>query len=120
MNALELIAKYGRKVKLLTLEQDEVSTDTPWRTDAPSVATSVEVDAAFVPASGASLSLVNQDLLARCEMVCLVAPMEGKSLERAHQLEDGVGQNATLWKVNWVQVLQPGNTVELYTYGVSR
>lgn len=118
--AQALIIDTGRLVtfeKLLAAAQDP---DKPWRgtgTDGPVVDESVDVFATFVPAQGGDMgSLVtDKELLKSVDQVCIVAGNEDQ-LEKYTTILDGSAR----YKVEWCQVLKPGDTVLLYVCGVCR
>lgn len=118
--ARRLIAGAGRTATFEHLSATPADANKPWKGPAaPTVATSKDAPAAFVPPSGSGLGkeLVSDELLARCEQVCLVAPSEDAyAFETATSIQDG----GVRWRVTWAYVLAPGPLPVLYALGVAR
>lgn len=117
--AQRLIAKRGRLVSLLELG-GSATTDKPWKGQELASVVTQQVDAVpavFLPASGSDIKSVIKDdaLLKRVSDVALVAPHE-QDLRGVTVLLD----RAERLRIEWVQVLEPGNTVCLYVFGVCR
>jgi len=118
--ALELIRDTGREItieKLLAAPQDE---DKPWRgvgTDGQTVEASVDTFGTFVPPSGTDLGQIvtDKELLKRVEQVVLV-PGNEEPIELYTSILDG----GSRWKIDWAQVLKPGDTIVLYAFGIKR
>lgn len=114
--ALELITEEGRQVTLNELSGTAVDNAKPWNGPAQQDAVNpVLTFAVFLPAHGADLGTVvtDKELLAKVDMVALVPPGV-TDLRNMKQMIDG---SRTL-KVEWIQVLQPADTVCLYVFGV--
>jgi hypothetical protein len=120
--AKELIAEYGRSVTVQHLSAGSATSDTPWKgAGTPTVDKSHRTMGAFLPLSGSNdlgKLVRDKELLKRCEQVVLI-PGTGKS---STDLGDFVRilDNATLWKIEWVKELKPGDTSLLYVMGVKR
>lgn len=117
---LELITDTGRAITIEKLSAEAQDEEKPWRgvgTDGPTVESSVDTVGTFVPASGMDLGQIVKDkeLLKRVEQVVLV-PGNEEPIELYTRIVDA----GDLWKVDWVQVLKPGDTVMLYAFGIKR
>ncbi len=118
-----LIDENGRLVTFNRRKQEAADPAKPWRGPGdPSAVPDAtnEVRAVFVgvnrstPALG--LEFVSEELLKRAEECCLVGPTASFDLATADELVDGT----THWKIEFVQVLKPGDTVLLYAVGLKR
>ncbi len=117
--ASRLIAKSGRLITLQKLSAG-ANASMPWRGAEAQVPTEpVTLFGAFLPASGSGLGTIvtNKDLLARVEQVALVAPtQDGTALEEMTLMQDG----GNTYRIDWVQVLKPGDQTCLYVFGVCK
>lgn len=116
--ATRLIAAKGRGVSLVRLSATAADPAKPWNgAGAPTEAARVDVRACFVPPSGADFGrgFITEDQLKRCDQVALVAPGSADYAQFS-AVEDDVMR----WKIEWVQVLKPGEAVLLYALGVKR
>lgn len=117
--ARRLIEGTGRVVTLETLSGTPADADRPWRGPAaPTVASSSQQRATFVPPSGADLGKgwIKDDLLQRCQQVCLTYPTADYDINNCTSIADG----GLRWRVDWVQALKPADTELLFAVGVSR
>lgn len=111
------IAKRGREVTLQTLSASSADASKPWKGQvAPVISAQVVTMAVFLDPKGLAIASVVKDveLLKRVNDVALVAPGD-VDLRNMTQLVDG-----KVLRIEWVQVLQPGDTVCLYVFGVMR
>lgn len=116
--AVRLIDKNGRAITLQTLSGAAADPNKPWLgAGAPTVSAAVDTKAVFLPASGNDLGkiITSKELLASVEQVALIAPHASLLEEMTVMLDDG-----KVWKVEWVQVLKPGDQICLYLFGVKR
>lgn len=117
--AQELIAEEGRAITLQTLGATPADATKPWRGPAaPTVTTDEDVIGVFLPISSMDdLGFIakDDDLLKRADQVLLVAPtmVDLRNMDR-------VLDKSVVWKVEWVKVLEPGDQVILYAFGVCR
>lgn len=115
----ELIEDSGRELIFQRLSSTAADASKPWQGAAtPTVVETVSaVPGVFVPASGSGLgrNLVSDELLKKVDQVVLVAG-------RAEDLEDFdlVVDADVKWRIEWAQVLRPGDLVVLYFFGVCR
>lgn len=109
------IAEYGRMTSFYSPQ--DVSGAQPWKNQQLSSLLTT-VPAVFVPASGDSLGedIVSEEMLRRVSEVCLVAPDDAADLRDCTEIKD----RSVTYAVEWVSVLQPGDTVLLYIFGVKR
>lgn len=118
--ATRLIKANGRLITLQKLSATPADATKPWNGPAaPTVAVQVtNVGAVFVPPGGSGLgrSVVDDELIKRCDQIALVAPVE-EGLETMSRILDTDGQT---WKIEWVQVLKPAAKTLLYVIGVKR
>lgn len=115
--AQRLIAKRGRAVTMRELSNASSDASKPWKgTGAPTVKVEVPTTAVFLDPKGSDIKSIvkDDDMLKRVTDVALVAP-NVVDLRNMTQLVDGKAM-----KIEWVQVLQPGDTVCLYVFGVTR
>lgn len=116
--AQRLIAARGRVVTMRQLGAAMSDPSKPWAgTGTPQVITDVNgVKAVFLPVSGSNLTSVvtDEELLKRVTDVALVAPHE-QDLSKMTTIVDGQEK-----RIEWVQVLKPGDTVCLYVFGMKR
>lgn len=121
--AQELIDENGRLVTFNRFKQEPADVAKPWR--GPGSPTTVpdatdEVRAVFVGVGRSTpefgLEFVSEALLKRAEECCLVGPTVGFDLQTADELVDGTVH----WKIEFVSVLTPGDTVLLYAVGLKR
>lgn len=113
----ELIEGTGRRVTFRKLPSTPANVNQPWK---PAAAAAVTVDsfATFVPASSAQemgLSVSDEELFRRAEQVCLVPPGAVDLLEYQEVLD-----SSKVWRIEWAEVLRPGDEVLLYILGVKR
>lgn len=114
-----LIDGTGRVVTFETLSGTPADAARPWRGPAaPTVASSAQQRATFVPAAGTDFGKdwMKDDLLQRCQQVCLTYPATGYDINDCTSIADG----GLRWRVDWVQVLKPADTELLFAVGVSR
>lgn len=114
-----LIANAGRVVTFEQLDDEAIDSSKPWR--GPGEPTALLVDdnpAVFVPPSGFDFGkeLVQDELLARCEQVCLTAPSTVLDLNNCTCVVDG----GVRWAVVWAQELKPADVSLLFAIGVKR
>lgn len=115
--AQELIEGTGRLVTFRNLPSTPANVNQPWKpaAGAPVLANSF---ATFVPASSAQemgLGVSDSELFRRAEQVCLVPPGAADLLSFQEVLDNG-----SVWRIEWIEVLRPGDTVLLYIMGVKR
>ncbi len=113
-----LISLHGRTVTLQQLDGLAADYSKPWKGPSePAVSGSLICKGVFVPAQGESFGreFVSDDLLNRCDEVLLVGP-QSQPLESVQQVVD----RGLVWKINWIHTLQPGETILVYAFGVSR
>lgn len=110
--ATRLIDKHGRTVGVYQIGS---TASGPFPT--PSESLLVQQKAVFVPASGSDLGLewIDEQMLKRVSQVCLMA---GSDVDC--QLATHIKDAASSFKVAWVQVLYPGDTLILYAFGLTR
>lgn len=118
--ALELITDTGRAITFEKLSGEPADEDKPWRgsgADGQVPESTVDTVGTFVPASGNDLGEIvrNKELLKAVDQVVLV-PGNEEPLEDYTTILD----KDERWKIEWVQVLRPGDTVVLYAVGVKR
>jgi hypothetical protein len=116
---IELIADTGRSVVFEQLAATPADAAKPWKGPAaPTVGASLTTLATFVPPSGTDFGngFVSQELLARADQVCLVAPDAAFDMALCTSITDA----GSRWRVEWVQTLKPGDTVLLHAVGVCR
>lgn len=117
--AQELITFEGRAITLQTLSATPVDAAKPWNgPTAPTVATDVDTFGVFLPVASASdmgFASVTDDMLKRASQLILVAPTATDMRDMTRVLDKTV-----VWTIEWVQVLEPGDQLILYAYGVSR
>lgn len=118
--AQRLIAKRGRFVVLLKLGASASDPAKPWNGagEPPVLRELTSIPAVFLSTSDSSISTVvtDVDLLKRATDVALIAPHDEFDLRDMTVLVD----RGARMKVEWVQVLEPGDGVCLYVFGVSR
>lgn len=113
--ANKLILSNGRLVKVQKLSAGATDSNKPWNgTGAAVVETEREVSAVFVD-SKLGKELVDDNLLKTVSQVALVAPTD-IDLSSATVIYDG----GMKYKVDFVQVLKPADTIVLYIFGVSK
>jgi len=116
--AQRLIDKNGRGITVQQLSATPADANKPWKgAGAPTVAAQATPKGVFVPASGNDLSSfgIDNELLKRVEQVVLIAADGTNAFDEFHRISDGV-----LFKIEWVRVLKPGDTVIIYAMGVKR
>jgi hypothetical protein len=115
----DMIDDTGRMVSFVRVVPTAASADKPWKKASLSTGNVIttRVAATFVPPSGSGLgrSFIREDLLKRCDQVCLVAP-NAVDFEGCQKIVDGTAS----WAVEWAQVLKPGDVVLLYAFGIKR
>lgn len=115
----QLIASTGRSVTFQRLSATPVDPLKPWNgPGTPTVTESVVTAATFVPPSVDSFgkAFLNEELLSRCEQVCLAAPNVSMVLSASTVILDA-GQR---WSIAWVYELKPGDIALLFAFGVKR
>lgn len=121
--AQALIDENGRLITFNRYKQAPADVAKPWR--GPGDPTTVpgatdEVRGVFVGVNrstpGMGLDFISEDVLKRAEQCCLVGPTVGYDLTTANEVVDG----GVHWKVEFVEVLKPGDTVLLYAVGLKR
>lgn len=117
--AQELIAEEGRAITVQQLGATPADNAKPWQGPAtPTVTTDADVFGVFLPVSSLQdlgFKSEDDDLIKRADQVILVPPTT-VDLRDMHQVLD----KSVVWKIEWVQVLEPGDQVILYAFGVSR
>lgn len=118
--AQRMIAKRGRTVSVQAFGKPDAAGATPWKATggtAPLLWSS-DQPAVALPVAGSNLSkiITNKDLLKSVSEVLLIAPADGVALAEATAVID----RGTKLTLEWVQVLEPGDTPCLYVYGVKR
>jgi hypothetical protein len=114
-----LIAFTGRSTTFQRLSATPADPLKPWLgAGTPTVAATATAFATFVPPAGADLGkeLINEEMLARCEQVCLVAPISGFDINTCNAIVEASAR----WAVQWVYELKPGDTSLLFAIGVKR
>ena len=113
----ELIAGTGRLVQFKKISAAVADATKPWKPSGAPVTQNAY--ATFVPVSSAQdlgLMIEDSELFRRASQVCLVAPDASVTLDTYNTLTDaGVD-----WRVEWVRVLKPGDTVLLLAFGVKQ
>jgi hypothetical protein len=113
----ELIAGTGRLVTFNKLSATVADATKPWKPSGTPL--SANAYATFVPLSSAQdlgLMIEDSELFRRASQVCLVAPDANVLLDTYNTITDaGVD-----WRVEWVRVLKPGDTVLLLAFGVKQ
>jgi hypothetical protein len=117
-----LIDDAGRSITVIRFKQTANEPAKPWKgpgdpttvPDASSVVRGVFVGASGGPSLG--ISAQHKDLLVRCKEICLVDPLASFDLSTADEIVDG----GVHWKIEFVDILKPADTVVLYIIGVSR
>lgn len=117
--AQRLINKNGRTITIDRLSAVALDVNKPWKgPGAPTVAATVSPKAVFLPhASLSDLGLFAPDdeLLKRAEQVALLAADGTNDFTTFHRITD-----TTMYRIDWVRALKPGDTVILYAIGVCR
>lgn len=118
--AQRLIAKRGRLISLVKLGTPVADPLKPWNgAGAPSDELEISgVPAVFLSTSDTSITTIvkDTDLLKRASNVALVAPHPDGDLRNMTVLVD----RGVRCKIEWVQLLEPGDEVCLYVFGVAR
>jgi hypothetical protein len=117
--AQRLINKNGRTITVERLSSTPTDANKPWKgPSAPTVAGSAQPKGVFLPVSSASelgLFAPDDELLKRIEQLVLIAADGVNAFDTFHRISDGV-----LYRIDWVRVLKPGDTVILYAMGIKR
>jgi hypothetical protein len=111
----ELILGTGRTVTFGRMSAAVADSAKPWKPGGTPDA--VDTHATFVPVGSAQdlgLMIVDDELARRTSQVCLVAPHADADLRTFHTVTD----SGVVWRIEWVQVLRPGDTELLIAMGV--
>lgn len=117
--AQRLIDKNGRTIAMQRLSSAAADVEKPWEgPGVPTVAQTVSVKGVFLPHTGTDLGVlgIDQELLKRVEQVALIAGKAKTDFMLFHQVVD----KAMTWKIEWIRVLEPGDTAVFYAIGVKR
>ena len=118
--AQRLIGENGRLVMAQKLSATPADASKPWEGPAaPTVEEDMAVFAAFVTHAGnrdLSELLVDKELLARCELLCLVPASDDYDLKDYNQVVDGL----ITYKISFMRIVAPGPTRLLYVFGLSQ
>lgn len=117
--AQELIAEEGRSITLQQLSSTPADAGKPWNgPTAPTVVADETVYGVFLPVSSLSdlgFKAEDDDLIKRADQLILVPPTTVDLRDMNRVLDKSI-----IWKIEWVQVLEPGDQVILYAFGVCR
>jgi len=116
--AQELIDDAGRDVTIVRFKQSANDSAKPWQgpgspTTVPNATATVK---AVMAAQGLGFKGMDQDLMKKAEQFCLVGPTAGFDLATANAVIDG----STHWRVLFIEMLKPADTVLLYIMGLGR
>jgi hypothetical protein len=113
----ELIDGTGRSVTFNRLGTTVADANKPWKPSGAAVTQAVY--ATFVPLSSLQelgLEFEDSELFRSASQACLVAPHASVDLSTYNTITD----NGVEWRIEWVKVLKPGDTVLLLAFGVKR
>lgn len=114
--AKRLIDNTGRLVTFQALSARAVDGERPWLGSDDEIELATIVKATFVPATGGGFGqmIVDAELLKRSDFVALTS--SDADLTNTSVIID---TNGDRYKVDWAQVLKPGDITVLYAFGVS-
>lgn len=114
----DMIKENGRTAIFQSVSETPKNPSKPWEGNDRAIGKEVERPAVFIPAYDAhnniGLSYLSPDLLVRAEELVICSGLE--ELRDTHIIKDA----GVVWKVQWLNVLQPGKTTALFTFGVKR
>jgi hypothetical protein len=113
----ELIDGTGREVTFKKLGSAVADSTQPWKPSGST--TEQDAYATFVPLSSLNelgLLIEDEELFRKASEACLVAPNASVDLTLFTMIED----DGVDWRIEWVKVLKPGDTVLLMAFGVAR
>lgn len=117
--ALELIDEFGRDITVQKLDTSASEPSKPWEGQgSQTVVDSQVARGVFVPPSGSGFgrNLISDANLQRVKQVCLIGQTE-KDIEFFNAILDSDG---SMWLIEFVQVLKPGDEIVMYAVGVKR
>lgn len=117
--AQEKIGDTGRAIKVQKLSATPADAAKPWKGPAsPTVATEVDTVGTFLEIFSflkLGLEVIDENLLKRVDQVVLI-PQVSTDIKEYDTIVDG----SVTWKIDWVRLLKPGDTILLYWVGVKR
>ncbi len=124
--AEELISETGRTIQIIKFSETPDDSNAPW--DGPTTPRltpekDVTTVATFVhPTSVSQLgkSTVSDDLKARSEQICLIAPGISTIPDDLATFTEIIDDDTTRWNITGVETLRPGSKTLLYFVGVKR
>jgi hypothetical protein len=115
---LTMISEFGRSIVVQRFSASATDASKPWNgTGAQTVAQQLSTVGVFLPAQGTDFGklVTDKDLLKSVEQVVIV-PATSTDLSNFNSIID----NSISWKIQWTQVLKPGNTTLIYSFGLKR
>lgn len=119
--AQRLIARYGRLVALQGVSAGPADANNPLAGPAAAPDPVTGVPAAFVEPSSLralGISAQLQTLFANCSQIALVAPVSG--VPDFLDMKFLIDSDNSVWKINAIDTLKPGETIVLYFIGVAK
>lgn len=115
--AQELILADGSQVRVRRYSATATVSGKAWRPDARTVTTEHTANAVFLGKGFGIEKMMNKDLLARSEMVILVAPLTpAVDISEFNAIE----YSGTEYRVEGCDVLKPADQICLFMFGVKR
>lgn len=119
--AQRLVARFGRLVALQGVSAGPADANNPLAGPAPAPDPVTDIPAAFVEPVGLrslGLSAQLQALFKNSTQIAIVAPVSGTP--DFLDMKFLIDSDNSIWKINVIETLKPGETVLLYYIGVAR